>query len=345
MIKVSNMSHNNKGTLLQPKYRFLPLADVYNESLAVEWLVRDYIPSQSVGMIYGPSGAGKSHIAFDIAVCIANGLDWCDKSTKQGHVLIMAGEGHNGLTRRLKSIEKVRDIEINTSNISISERAIGIDSDAGLKEVIDAIDELDAAPDLIIIDTLSRHLMESSENSNEDMAKVVINLEYLMRKYNTAVLLVHHTGKNPKSGSRGASSLRANIDFSFVVEPFIFQQLKHCELKCEKQKDASDDLPPLSFGIEVVELDECDDTGKPITGACVIPVAFVTRNKSQDYKDIALNTFMTDKSEWQKAFVQEIDGELSDDSKKRKFREIVKKLVDDGWVKEFAPKKYQITTH
>jgi predicted NAD/FAD-dependent oxidoreductase len=54
---------------------------------------------------------------------------------------------------------------------------------------------------------------------------------------------------------------------------------------------------------------------------------------------------MTDKSEWQKAFVQEIDGELSDDSKKRKFREIVKKLVDDGWVKEFAPKKYQITTH
>ena len=173
---------NRNKSPLQSKYRFLPLADVYNESLAVEWLVRDYIPSQSVGMIYGPSGAGKSHIAFDIAVCIANGLDWCDKNTKQGHVLIMAGEGHNGLTRRLKSIEKVRDIEIDTSNISISERVIGIDSDAGLKEVIDAIDELGVAPDLIIIDTLSRHLMDSNENSNEDMAKVVINLEYLMRK-------------------------------------------------------------------------------------------------------------------------------------------------------------------
>ena len=339
------MKIKTQNIIQQPKYRFLPLANVFNQSLAVEWLVRDYIPSQSVGMIYGPSGAGKSHIAFDIAVCIANGLDWCDKSTKQGHVLIMAGEGHNGLTRRLKSIEKVRDIEIDTSNISISERAIGIDSDAGLKEVIDAIDELGIAPDLIIIDTLSRHLMDAKENSNEDMASVVINLEYLMRKYNTAVLLVHHTGKNPKSGSRGASSLKANIDFSFVVDPFVFQQIKHCELKCEKQKDASDDLPPLSFGIEVVELDELDDSGRPITGACVIPVAFVTRNKSQDYKDIALKTFMTDKSEWQKAFIQEVEGDLSDDSKKRKFREIVKKLVNDGWVKEFEPKKYMITTH
>lgn len=88
-----------------------------------------------------------------------------------------------------------------------------------------------------------------------------------------------------------------------------------------------------------------DDSGKPITGACVIPVAFVTRNKSQDYRDIALKTFMTDKSEWQKAFIQEVEGDLSDDSKKRKFREIVKKLVNDGWVKEFEPKKYMITTH
>lgn len=337
------MNSNKKP--LQPKYRFVPLADVYNESLAVEWLIKDYIPSQSVGMIYGPSGAGKSHIAYDMAVCIANSLHWCGKKTKQGHVLIMAGEGHNGLSRRLKSIEKVRDIDIDISKISISERAIGIDSDTALREVVDAIDELGVAPDLIIIDTLSRHLMESSENSNEDMAKVVINLEYLMRKYNTAVLLVHHTGKNPKSGSRGASSLRANIDFSFVVEPFIFEQLKHCELTCEKQKDANDNLPALNFGIEVVELDELDDIGNPITGACVVPVAFVKRNKSHDYQDTAIKTFMTDKSEWQKAFVQMLDSDLTEESKKRKFREVVKKLVDDGWVKEYEPKKYSMTTH
>lgn len=339
------MKVNTKSSITQPKYRFVPLADVYNESLEVQWLIEDYIPAQSVGMIYGPSGAGKSHIAFDMAVCIANGIDWCDKATKKGHILIMAGEGHNGLNRRLKSIEKVRNVDIDVTKISISERAIGIDSDKTMQEIVKAIGTLSNVPDLIIIDTLSRHLMESSENSNEDMAKVVINLEYLMRRYNTAVLLVHHTGKNAKSGSRGASSLRANIDFSFVVEPFTFQQLKHCELTCEKQKDASDNLPPLSFGIEVVELDELDSKGKPITGACVVPVAFVTRNKSQDYLDLALKTFMTDKAEWQKEFVAQLEGDLSDESKKRKFREIIKKLVDDGWIKEYKPRMYAKTTH
>ena len=88
-----------------------------------------------------------------------------------------------------------------------------------------------------------------------------------------------------------------------------------------------------------------DSKGKPITGACVVPVAFVTRNKSQDNLDLALKTFMTDKAEWQKEFVAQLKGDLSDESKKRKFREIVKKLVDDGWVKEYEPKKYSITIH
>ena len=89
---------------------------MYGESLEVQWLIEEYIPAQSVGMIYGPSGAGKSHIAFDIAACVATGIQWCDKETQHGHVLIMAGEGHNGLTRRMKSIEKVREISIDTSH-------------------------------------------------------------------------------------------------------------------------------------------------------------------------------------------------------------------------------------
>lgn len=334
------MMLNKNNTLQQPKYQFVPLDNVYGESLEVQWLIEEYIPAQSVGMIYGPSGAGKSHIAFDIAACVATGIQWCDKETKHGHVLIMAGEGHNGLTRRMKSIEKVREISIDTSHIHISERAIGIDSDTKLHEIVSAIDALDTQPDLIIIDTLSRHLMESSENSNEDMAKVVINLEYIMRRYDTAVLLIHHTGKNAKSGSRGASSLRANIDFSFVVKPFTFQEIKHCELNCEKQKDASDNLPPLSFGIEVVELDELDSKGRNIKGACVVPVKFVTRSKTDVPKDLALKVFATDKSQWQKNFVDEYPDDISDESKKRKFREVVNKLVEDGWVKEYESKKY-----
>lgn len=338
IMKIINKSQQS----LEPKYKFIPLESVYGQSLEVQWLIENYIPNSSVGMIYGPSGAGKSHVAFDIAVCVANGIHWCGKETKTGHVFIMAGEGHNGVNRRMKAIEKTRGIALDTSRIHLSERAIGIDSEKGLKEVISAIDQLDVEPDLIIIDTLSRHLMETSENSNEDMAKVVIYLERLMRKYDTAIMLVHHTGKNAKNGSRGASSLRSNIDFSFVVEPFIFDQAKHCELSCEKQKDASDDLPPLSFGIEVVELDELDSKGRSIKGACVVPVGFITRNKDQDLEQLALKTFMTDKADWQTNFVSQCTGSQNDETKRRKFRDLVPKLIELGWVKEYEKRKYTI---
>jgi phage terminase large subunit-like protein len=106
----------------------------------------------------------------------------------------------------------------------------------------------------------------------------------------------------------------------------VFQGLKTCDLSCEKQKDASDNLAPLSFIIKSVELDEEDSKGNKIQGACVIPVGFVTKNKSDTENDIALNTVVTDKSEWQKDFVAALTGKISDGTKKRKFRETVKSV-------------------
>ena len=72
-----------------------------------------------------------------------------------------------------------------------------------------------------------------------------------------------------------------SCDILVQIEMIEYIQMKHCELNCEKQKDASDNLPPLSFGIEVVELDELDSKGRNTKGVCVVPVGFVTRNKNK----------------------------------------------------------------
>jgi RecA-family ATPase len=150
-------------------------------------------------MLYGASGAGKSHIALDIAVCIANGIPWCKKNTEKGFVFIMAGEGHGGLNRRLKVIEKTRKIRIDKQKILLSERAIGIDTEDGFKEVVAAIDAQPSKPDFIIIDTLSRHIMKSSENSNVDMANFINKLEQLQRRYDATIMIVHHTLSQAKT--------------------------------------------------------------------------------------------------------------------------------------------------
>ena len=57
-------------------------------------------------MVFGPSAAKKSFLVYDLACCIATGKDWHGNRVKQGAVLIICGEGHGGLNRRLKDCEK-----------------------------------------------------------------------------------------------------------------------------------------------------------------------------------------------------------------------------------------------
>ncbi|NRP95858.1 Regulatory protein RepA [Marinobacterium sp. xm-g-59] len=330
-----------------PEYKFVPISTVYEQSTEVQWLIEDYIPKQSVGMLYGPSGVGKSHLALDMAVKIANGIPWCDHDTEKGVVLIMAGEGQSGLKRRLQSIEKHNGIKIDQNNLFVSERAVGVDTEKGFMELVAAIEALEKTPDLIIVDTLSRHLMSSSENSNEDMAAVINRLEQLKQRYNTSILIVHHTGKNAKNGSRGASSIRANIDFSFVLTPFNFAGLSIAELGCEKQKDASDQLQATSFQVITVELAELDSKGRMVKGACIQRVKCQCDSEEKIYEGLALDTFMQVKSEWQKNFVEAFAREIVDsthkpDTIKKIFREQVKLLVQNGFVEEVEKNQFEL---
>ena len=330
-----------------PEYKFVPISIVYEHTTEVKWLIEDYIPKQSVGMLYGPSGVGKSHLALDMAVKIANGIPWCDKDTEEGVVLIMAGEGQSGLKRRLQSIEKHNGITIDQNNLFVSERAVGVDTDKGFMELVAAIEALEKTPDLIIVDTLSRHLMSSSENSNEDMAAVINRLEQLKQRYNTSILIVHHTGKNAKNGSRGASSIRANIDFSFVLTPFSFAGLNLADLECEKQKDASDQLPTTSFSVITVELDSLDSKGRKVKGACIQRVQIQSDSEEKFYAQLTLDTFMHVKSEWQQNFVEAfareiVDSTLQPDTVKKIFREQVRLLVQKGYVEEVEKHKFEL---
>ena len=247
-------------------YNFIKLDELYSQPLEINWLIEDVIPSNSIGMIYGASGSGKSHIILSMAAMIANGLPWFEKDTEQGNVLVLAGEGLSGLSRRFKAIEIEHGITINQERLFVSNRAIGMDTEKGYKQVEQAINELEDPPQLIIIDTLSRHLMQSEENSNDDMARFINRLEDIRLKYECTIILVHHTGKSTNQGARGASALKANIDFSFEVEG----KDKKCSLSCDKMKDADDDLAKKYFEIKSVELGQVTSKGKPITGACVV---------------------------------------------------------------------------
>lgn len=313
-------------------YNLITLDDLYSQPLEIDWLVEDHIPSDSIGMLFGASGSGKSHIALSLAVSIANGAEWFDHKTKEGNVLILAGEGNNGLHRRLKAIQAEYETAINPEKIFFSERPIGLDTNEGFEDAVNAIDNLGRDLDLIIIDTMSRHLLQSAENSNDDMAQFINRLELLKHKYECTILVVHHTGKSEKHEARGASALKANIDFSFGVQK---GDNKICKLTCDKQKDADDDIPEKHFLIKGVELGETDSYGNPITGACIVKTnEMPSFNMPQriDYTKLALENFNANKSLWQDSFVKACLDDAAEDSKKKRFRTAFKTLSEAGTI-------------
>ena len=313
-------------------YNLIKLDELYSQPLEIDWLVEDYIPSDSIGMLFGASGSGKSHIALSLAVSIANGTKWFDQRTKEGDVLILAGEGNNGLQRRLKAIEAEHETTINPERIFFSERPIGLDTDEGFDDAVTAIDNLGRDLDLIVIDTLSRHLLKSAENSNDDMAQFINRLEQLRHRYECTILVVHHTGKSSAHSARGASALKANIDFSFKVEK---GDNKICRLTCDKQKDADDDLPAKCFLIKEVDLGDTDSYGNPITGACIVKAnELPSFNMPQriDYTKLALENFNANKPQWQNSFIEACSDDATEDSKKKRFRTAFKTLSEAGTI-------------
>lgn len=323
-------------------YNFINLDELYKHPLEIDWLIEDIVPSNSVGMIYGASGSGKSHIILSMAAMIANGVPWFDKDTKQGNVLVMAGEGLSGLSRRLKAIEIENNLTIDQGNLHISNRAIGLDTDDGYKQVEQAINALETPPELIFIDTLSRHLMNSEENNNDHMSRFINKLEDIRLQYGCTIILVHHTGKSSNNGARGASALKANIDFSFEVT--CTDAKKKCLFSCDKMKDADDDIPAKHFEIKGVDLGMISSKGKAITGACVIASsASISLKASQPSKeDIAFACFKSDKKAWQEAYIKACSDAISEDSKKKQYRDARKNLMVANRVKENEDGSYSI---
>jgi hypothetical protein len=321
-------------------YNFITLDQLYSQPLEIDWLIEDIMPSNSIGMVYGASGCGKSHIILSMAAMVANGLPWFDNDTKQGSVLVMAGEGLAGIARRIKAIEIENNLTIDRAKLHISDRAIGLDTIEGHKLVEQAIEELKEKPQIIFIDTLSRHLDESQENSNDDMARFINKLDLIRLKYKCTIVLVHHTGKSENQGARGASALKANVDFSFKVSG----ENKKCTFACDKMKDADDAISAKCFAIKGINLGELSSKGKPITGACVVKsnTAVSLKASLPSNDETALACFHPAKKEWQNAYIKTCTSPISDESKISQYRRARTKLIETGQVEEHSDGSYSI---
>lgn len=244
----------------------------------IAWLVRNYVEADSLALLFGDPNCGKSFAAIDMACCIATGEPWHGHRTKQGAVFYIAGEGQNGLDRRFAAWSQGNGIDLTDTPLFSASRPAMLVSAAGAAEVANAVqalvDEAGQNPALIVVDTLARNF-GGDENSQEDMAAFIANLDNFLRKsgeWDATVLIVHHSGHADKSRGRGSSALKGALDAEYSLA---MGEDKVIRFEATKMKDAG--FPdPLAFRMEVVELDgELDDEGQPVTSVVLRNVAHV----------------------------------------------------------------------
>jgi putative DNA primase/helicase len=223
----------------------------------VSWLIKNWLPSNEISILYGQGGTFKSYIAlgWTMQVC----LDVCP-------TLYIAAEGTSGLKSRVDAYLAARSVsEGDLENWHYFNAGFHLDNPLRVHQFINGLKHYIAPPGigkrtkpkhdsdtsfysppvfsrkkpgLVIVDTLARNF-SGDENSTKDMGALIEGCEYIKREVGCAVLIVHHMGV--KTGrERGTGALR---NASFAMYRTLDARYNETgggsvKLQCDRMKDA-----------------------------------------------------------------------------------------------------------
>src|SRR6056297_3251701 len=121
--RLSNETSEFSGNVIQqfptrkkhPKYNvsILPLS-CFNVK-EPEWLVEEMVEQDKIMVIFGDPESCKSFVSLDIGACIASGKNYHGHDVEQGEVVYIAGEGLQGMIRRLLAWQIRHQLDISES--------------------------------------------------------------------------------------------------------------------------------------------------------------------------------------------------------------------------------------
>ena len=225
-------------------FTFLSIPDI-QAMPPVQWLVKDYFPQNSFGMIYGVSGHGKTFVALDFALCVATGKDWHGQPVEQGAVLYIVGEGVGGLNKRISAWLLHHEAQPDQTPFWTLPVALNMRDPEAINKLLASIDATGLTFSLVLIDTVARAIAGAEENSSKEIGEFVVACDMVKDHTGAAVIGVHHCGKDVAKGMRGSSSLLGAVDTSIMVNK---DDSGLISVTVEKQKD-SEAAPERRFSM------------------------------------------------------------------------------------------------
>lgn len=238
-------------------------SDFASQVRSVSWIVKDFLPKATLGVLFGESGSGKTFASYDLCAAVCRGIEWNGKRVTKGRVLYVVAEGVAGFVNRIKAYCHQQGITPADIDMDvISDLTPNLLEPGQITDLIKDIKQREAY-DLIVMDTFAQVMPGANENSGEDVGKALAECKRIHRHTGAMVLLVHHSGKDASKGARGWSGLRAAAD----VELEVLRSDELRSISVTKLKDGQDGTN-IGFKLHTVILGE-DEDGDDIT-SCIV---------------------------------------------------------------------------
>jgi hypothetical protein len=244
-------------------YPFKTFDEMTCEPATKRWLIKGVFARGESSAWIAPPGGMKSALMAQASICVAAGIDWNGKRSKEAAgVVYFAIERADLVRRRLRAHGQRQDLT--GLPIAVVSSTIDMTKADAFKKVVDTIREagrcLGVPVGLVIFDTFAKLISAGGgdENSAKDQGLVFASLQRIKNSTDIHVAIVGHTGKDVERGARGSNAILGDVDVMVTISGDVIRTAT-----VTKANDAPEG-PLFSFKSDIHEF-EVDEDGDPVS--------------------------------------------------------------------------------
>ncbi len=210
------------------------------------WLIRHMWTRAGVGIVGGQPKLGKSWLGLDMAVSVASDTPCLGHFPVDlpGPALVYLAEDALGDVRaRLDALCAHRHLDLRRLDLQvITAPVLRLDQAEDQQRLAATIATV--KPRLVVLDPLVR-MHRLDENAAADMAILLGTLRELQRRFDVAIVLVHHASK--KNRKRPGQALRGSSDLHAFVDSLAYLSRERDALRLHLEHRSAASLEPIEI--------------------------------------------------------------------------------------------------